>query len=414
MLDSQRVGIGVIGLGPRARTLLPTLLELQAHDEIEVTAVCDVRQDRLDQYQALFDARGLKRPAAYLDYRLLLDDAKVDGVLAPTSWNSHLRIACDAMRKGKYVGIEVGGAASIDELWELVHASEATGVSCMMLENACYARNELMVMNMVRQGLFGELVYCSCGYEHDLRSELAPEYDARKERVVHNEFRNGDLYPTHGLGPIAKILGINRGNRFLTLTSHATKARGMSAAMMQQAGKAPHFNCGDMITTVIHCANGENITVTRSVSLPRPYSRSCRVQGTKGIWLEDAKCVFIEGMSTTRTEIDVAGAPYEVHEWTPIDDNLYEKFDHPIWQEYREHIFGGHNGMDALVLRAFADAIRRRRPTPIDVYDCAAWMCVTCLSEDSIAMGGHPVPVPDFTNGRWIEREPLSGGKWDL
>ena len=414
MSDLQRVGIGIIGLGPRARTLLPSLLELQANGEVEVTAVCDVRQDRIEQYQALFDAKGLKRPAAYQDYHQLLDDAKVDGALAPTSWNSHLRIACDAMRKGKYIGIEVGGAASIDELWELVHASESTGVSCMMLENACYARNELMVMNMVRQGLFGELVYCTCGYENDLRNGLVEEYDARKERVVHNEFRNGDLYPTHGLGPISKILGINRGNRFLTLTSHATKARGMSAAMMQQAGKAPHFNCGDMITTVIHCANGENIAMTRSVSLPRPYSRNCRVQGTKGIWLEDAKGVFIEGMSPTRNEIDVAGAPYEVHEWTPIDDRLYEKFDHPIWQEYRKHPFGGHNGMDALVLRAFADAIRRQVPTPIDVYDCAAWMCVTCLSEDSIAMGGHPVPVPDFTNGKWIEREPLAGGKWDL
>lgn len=413
MEEVKKVGFAIIGLGPRGRTLLPTLLELQSNNEVEVTAVCDVRQDRLDQFMSIFDERKVKRPKCYHNYHELLEDPSVDGLLVPTSWNSHLKIARDAMRKGKYVGIEVGGAATIDELWEIVHASESTGVSCMMLENCCYARNELMVMNMVRQGLFGELVYCSCGYEHDLRSELAPEFEARKERVVHNMCRNGDLYPTHGLGPIAKILGINRGNRFLTLTSHATKACGMTEAMQRYIGKSPRFNCGDMITTIIHCANGENITLTRSVSLPRPYSRSCRVQGTKGIWLEDAKSLFIEGISPTKQGIDIAGDPYEYHEWTPIE-SFYEKYDHPIWKDYCKNIIGGHSGMDALILRAFADAIRRHIPTPIDVYDCAAWMCITCLSEDSIAMGGHPVPIPDFTNGKWIDREPLPDSIWNL
>ena len=413
MEEVKKVGFAIIGLGPRGRTLLPTLLELQSNNEVEVTAVCDVRQDRLDQFMSIFDERKVKRPKCYHNYHELLEDPSVDGLLVPTSWNSHLKIARDAMRKGKYVGIEVGGAATIDELWEIVHASESTGVSCMMLENCCSARNELMVMNMVRQGLFGELVYCSCGYEHDLRSELAPEFEARKERVVHNMCRNGDLYPTHGLGPIAKILGINRGNRFLTLTSHATKACGMTEAMQRYIGKSPRFNCGDMITTIIHCANGENITLTRSVSLPRPYSRSCRVQGTKGIWLEDAKSLFIEGISPTKQGIDIAGDPYEYHEWTPIE-SFYEKYDHPIWKDYCKNIIGGHSGMDALILRAFADAIRRHIPTPIDVYDCAAWMCITCLSEDSIAMGGHPVPIPDFTNGKWIDREPLPDSIWNL
>ncbi len=412
MAKLKKVGIGIVGVGPRAETLFVALLDLIKNGEVEVTAICDVRQDRIDKFLALMKENKLKRPACYLNYHELLDNPKVDGIIAPTSWNSHLRIARDAMLKGKYIAFEVGGASSIEELWELVHASEATGVSCMMLENCCYARNELMVMNMVRQGLFGELVYCSCGYEHDLRKEFSLDFDPPKERIVHNLCRNGDLYPTHGLGPISKILGINRGNRFLTLTSHATKSCGMAEGLKELIGKSPHFNCGDMITTVIHCANGENITMTRSISLPRPYSRACRVQGSKGIWLEEAG-LFCEGVTKTHTDYDSAGNAYIIPEWTPMEA-LYEKYDHPIWKEYKDHIVGFHEGMDTLVLRAFADSIRLHVPTPIDVYDCAAWMCITCLSEESIAMGGHPVPIPDFTNGKWIMREPLPGTKWDL
>ena len=161
----------------------------------------------------------------------------MDAVLVPTSWNSHLPIACDAMRMGKYVGIEVGGAASTEELWQLVHASESTGVSCMMLENCCYGRNELLVLNMVRKGMFGELIHCACGYEHDL-SEMACNIEQGHERAIHNLRRNGDLYPTHGLGPSAKILRINRGNRFLSLTSTASKGPSMDwlkVAKTQQA-----------------------------------------------------------------------------------------------------------------------------------------------------------------------------------
>lgn len=408
-MNNNMVGIGIIGLGARAETLLATLFGMQS--EAEVTAICDIQDERIAKINGIFDKHSAKRPAAYRDYHSLIADKNVDAVLVPTSWNSHLIIAKDVMAAGKYAGIEVGGAASIDELWQLVHASESTGVSCMMLENCCYGRNELMVLNMVRQGLFGELIYCECGYEHDL-SEMAWN-ESRTERTIHNCKRNCDLYPTHGIGPIAKILRINRGNRFLSLTSSATKARGFELAAKEHGMPGEIYNIGDIVTTVIKCANGENITLTHGVSLPRPYSRDCRVQGTKGIWLENAKSLYIEGISPKYNKIDVAGNPYLVHDWEP-EEKFQEKYDHPIWKAFRNNPVGGHGGMDALSLSAFFDAVRNRTVTPIDVYDCAAWMSITTLSEQSISLGSAPVAFPDFTNGKWIDREPVFRNKWCL
>lgn len=194
------VKLGLIGLGPRGETLTAALKEI---DDIEVVAICDFKQNLIDKFLGIFKKNGKPLPKTYTDYRKLIADPEVEGVLVPTSWNSHLGIAAEAMAAGKYAGIEVGGASSIDELWELVHAAEKTGVSCMMLENCCYGRNELMVMNMVRQGLFGETVYAEGGYQHDL-SEMGYGVERGHERAIHNFFRCGDLYPTHQLGPIAK------------------------------------------------------------------------------------------------------------------------------------------------------------------------------------------------------------------
>ena len=404
------VKLGIIGLGARAETLLATLNELRSND-IEVTAICDVLPQRVEKILGILASRNAPKPEVYNDYRQLIASKNVDAVLVPTSWNSHLKIAEEAMANGKYVGIEVGGASSVDELWHLVHAAESTGVSCMMLENCCYGRNELMALNFVRKGMFGELIHCSCGYEHDL-SEMA-RLDNRAEREVHNFRRCGDLYPTHGIGPIAKILRINRGNRFVSLTSTASKGRGFMLEAERCGRGQVFYNQGDIVTTVIKCANGETITMTHGVSLPRPYSRDCRVQGTKGIWLEDAKGIYIEGISPKYEKLDVAGNPYTTHEWTPIAD-MYEEYDHPIWKKFREDIIGGHGGMDALTLQAFCEAVRNRSTPPIDVYDCAAWMCLTCLSEQSIACGSMPMPIPDFTNGKWIYEDVVTTGKWSL
>ena len=408
------VKIGIIGLGPRGETLLASLLAMDG--EVEVIAVCDLIEERIDKILKIFEQKDLPKPQGFRNYQDLLALPELEGVLIPTSWNSHLQIARDALQRGKYAGIEVGGATSMEELWQIVQAAEATGVSCMMLENCCYGHNELLALNLARQGMFGELVHCACGYEHDL-AYMACSIENGFERALHNLHRNCDLYPTHGLGPIAKILRINRGNRFLSLTSTASKGRGFASAAEKQGwqGTAGNrvFNMGDVVTTVIRCAHGETITMTHCVSLPRPYSRSCRVQGTKGLWLEDAGGIYIEGISPTLQEIDVAGNPYTVHKWNKVEE-FYEQYDHPIWQEFRKNPVGGHGGMDTLTLRAFLDAIRQHAETPIDVYDCAAWMSITCLSEQSIAMGGMPMPCPDFTNGKWINRLPARPSIWCL
>ena len=402
----RKVRIGLIGLGARAETLSASFFALP--EEVEVVAFCDLNPARIERLTKIYEEHNAGRPVPYNDYRKLIADPNVEAVLVPTSWNSHLRIAQEAMRAGKYVGIEVGGASSTDELWELVRSAESTGVSCMMLENVCYGRNELMALNLARKGLFGELIYCTCGYEHDI-SEMGELGERRQERAWHNFRRCGDLYPTHGLGPIAKILRINRGNRFVSLTSQATKARGFQ----RRNPDGRIFNEGDIVNTCIKCANGEMVMLTHGVSLPRPYSRDCRVQGTKGLWLEEREGVYIEGISPTYDKIDIAGNPYTVHEWTPVAD-MYEKYDHPIWKEASKNPIGEHGGTDSLALRAFFDSVRNHTPTPIDVYDVAAWMSVTCLSEQSIAMGGMPVPFPDYTNGKWIDEIPAVKGYWSL
>lgn len=404
--------IGIIGLGPRSPA---QILGTKEAGHAIVTAICDNDESRIKSTLKLLRENKMKRPKTYLDYRELLADPDVEAVMVPTSWNDHVPIAIAAMRVGKYVAFEVGGATSIQQLWKLVEASEETGVPCMMLENCCYGRNEMMVMNLVRKGLFGELIYCEGGYEHNL-SGLACAIERNHERAFHNVYRNGDLYPTHALGPIAKILDINRGNRFVSLTSTATKARGLAAAAEKKdwVGSGGHrvFNKGDVVTTVIKCANGEVITLKHCVSLPRPYSRACRVQGTKGIWIEDAKGIFIDGVTQT-AKVDENGKTYHVEEWDVID-TYYDKYDHPVWKRFRDNVTGGHGGMDTLIIQAFFDAVRNRAPTPIDVYDCAAWMSITCLSEDSIATGSAPVAVPDFTNGKWIKRESERVTPWML
>ena len=408
----RNLKIGIIGLGPRSPA---QILGTKAVGNAVITAICDCDETRIEPSLKRFRENKMKRPRTYLDHRELLADPEVEAVMVPTSWNAHIPIAIDAMRAGKYVAFEVGGACSVQQLWNLVHTSEETGIPCMMIENCCYGRDEMLVLNLVRQGRFGELVYCEGGYEHNLAG-MACFLERQRERAFQNLRRNGDLYPTHALGPIAKILNINRGNRFVSLTSTATKARGFAAAAEKHdwAGTGGHrvFNKGDVVTTVIKCANGEVVTLKHCVSLPRPYSRSCRVQGTKGLWIEDAKGIFIEGFSKVE-EVGPPGGTWHVEKWDPVD-SYYEQHDHPLWKRFRDNVTGGHGGMDTLVVQAFFDAVRHRAPTPIDVYDCAAWMSITCLSEESIAMGSAPVPVPDFTNGKWIRREPERSSPWML
>ena len=404
----ENVKIGVIGISGRGSGMLTELLKCPG---VTVPAVCDKYEDRARNGAAIVKKETGGDADWYVDYKELLNRDDIDAVLCCTTWITHARIAVDAMRAGKHIAFEVGGAASIEECWQMVRTSEETGKFCMLLENCCYDRAEMTLFNMVRQNLFGEIVHVQGGYQHDLRDEIALGRENRHGRLFNFQHRNGELYPTHQLGPIAKLLDINRGNRFLTLTSMASKARGLNEWIKKNKGEDYdiadyHFNEGDVVTTMIKCANGESILLTHDCTLPRPYSRGYRIQGTKGIYMEDGSRIFIEGVTKD-------GESWS-HDWTDFDE-FYDKYEHPLWKQYREEgVHGGHGGMDFLVLCAFAESVQLGGRPPIDVYDTAAWMAVTCLSEQSIALGSMPVPVPDFTNGMWIDREPYRRGEFCL
>jgi len=408
---NSKARIGLIGVGLRGTVHLQNLL---LRNDIKVPAICDIDLKRIDIAQSMLKEAGKKKAKVYSEnemaYKKLLERDDLDAVMISTPWVWHFPMAIDAMNAGKFVGLEVAGAFSVQECWNLVNTSEATGVPCMILENVCYRRDVMAVLNMIRHGLFGEIIHCHCGYQHDLRAikfQPGAEFGEKGQaesvwRTQHSINRNGELYPTHGVGPIATYLNINRGNRFVSLTSSATKSRGLHDYIIEQGGEDhPNaklkFKLGDIVTTVITCANGETIVVTHDTNLPRPYSLGYRVQGTKGIWMKDGEQIYIEGRSP------------EPHKWEPSEPYL-EEFDHPLWKRFSQESEGsGHGGMDFYILNAFVESVKRKAPPPLDVYDAAAWSVITPLSEQSITQGGEPQAFPDFTKGRWIRRKPLFG-----
>lgn len=402
--QSERVQIGLVGLGGRGRRHLGDLL---AMEDVAIPAVCDRADGCIDMGLEVFREKRQPEPQTYNDYRELLAHGDIEGIIVATSGESHIEVSLAAMNAGKYTAVETEGAVSLEECWRLVRTFEATGSPCMMLENCCYGRNEMAVLNMVKKGLFGELIHCQCGYQHDLRDMLVSPSGDLKLLRTHHIYRNADLYPPHGLGPAAKYLNVNRGNRFLSLTSMASKARGLRNWAVDNLGtEHPLANTayakGDVVTTMISCAGGETIMIVNSMSLPRPYSRGGCVQGTKGIWMEDNNSIYFEGSSPK-------------HQWESFDTYL-EEYDHPLWKENRQlvHSSGGHGGMDYIVLRAFIESVKHRQPPPVDVYDAAAWRAATVLSEQSISLGSAPVDFPDFTQGRWVNREPAPPSKYSL
>ena len=402
----REISLGVIGLGSRGIPQLKVLLQMP---DVRVTAVCDTYEDRVAEGKALCVREGGQEPAGTTDARELMQRADLDAVIIMTGWQTHISLAVQALRAGKPVGLEVGGAASMDECWRLVRTSEETGLGVMLLENCCYGREEMTLLRMVREGIFGELVHCQGGYQHDLRDEIGLGDVNRHYRQDHFRLRNGELYPTHELGPIAEYLDINRGNRMLSLTAMASKAAGQAAWMRENRPQKAEdaYTQGDIVTTMIKCARGETILLTHDCTLPRPYSRGGRVQGSKGIWMEDNRSIYIDGRSP-------ADPTHWTHRWES-DAAYMEEYLHPLWKEYEQlGTRGGHGGMDYLVLRAFVESLQENKPFPIDVYDTAAWMAVTALSEDSIAMGSMPVAVPDFTDGRWMNRTREHQGQYAL
>ena len=401
MFVNDKVRFGVIGVGSRGRGIVKTVLGI---DHACVTAICDVYEDRVaDSCKRAEEIQGFT-PRSVFDWHELLTADDVDAILVLCAWEPHIEMAIASMKAGKPVGVEVGGAYSIDDCWRLVHTYEETGTPCMLLENCCYGRMELMVANMVKQGLFGDVVHCEGGYRHDLRSEIAFGKENRHYRLRNYLSRCCENYPTHELGPIAQLLNINRGNRMVYLTSMASSARGMheyikNTPTADQSLLDKTFAQGDVVTTCIKCAGGQTITLTLDTTLPRAYSRQYTVQGTRGMYMEDNNSVYLDSDHGEKMHFNWKG------QWNNAKDVYLEKYEHPIWQKFlTDGVRGGHGGMDYLVYNEFVQAIYENKPMPIDVYDMAAWMCISALSEESIQKGSAPVAIPDFTNGRWLLR----------
>ena len=392
--SSRRTGVVLVGAGMRAASLIPLLAMMP---DVRMVALADPIEER--RRQLLADARKVCADTieSVADYRECLGRDDVDAVLAVGTWNSHVPVCLEAMRAGKYAATEVGGTNSVEECWDLVRTAEANGTHCMMLENCCYGRREMMVLNLVRKGLFGELVHAKCGYRHNLRGLLTrqdPHF-----RLDHNLHRNGDLYLTHGVGPVMQWLDINRGNRFLTIRSTASKSRGFeeylkTREVQDKSLKGAHFAMGDVISSTLTCANGETVDLYHCVSLPGPYSRFGRLDGTRGCYSEEKRGVWLEGISKDPEQYDSL-------------ESLYPRYEHPLWRKYQRRKIDaealGHGGMDYLVLRAFIEAVQKKAPPPIDTCDTATLLALSVLSEQSVSLGGQPVPVPDFTRGKWLE-----------
>ena len=414
--NQQKLKVGLIGVGLRGTNHLNNLLN---RDDVLVTAICDIDPNRIKIAQDILKDKNHPDTLIFgeneYDYRNLLELKNVDAVIISTPWLWHTRMTKDAMLASKYAGVEVSAANTIEECWDLVNAHEETGTHMMILENVNYRRDVLAILNMVRQDVFGELVHFRCGYQHDLRfvklNDGLTAYgqgvefgekgiSESKWRTHHSVLRNADVYPTHGVGPIAAMCDINRGNRFSSITSNATKGIGLHNYILKNGGEdhpnaKVKFKQGDVITSTIETTNGETIIVTHDCNLPRPYSLGFRVQGSNGLWEVDGNRIYIEGKS-------------EPHRWDEADAWL-EKYDHPLWKKYGDHALGaGHGGMDFFVINAFVECAKQNIAPPLDAYDAAAWSAITPLSELSIENNGQPQNFPDFTRGNWIKRKPYN------
>lgn len=397
-LDTVRIGF--VGVGHQGSSHIENFLRIEG---VEIQAICDLVPEKVTRAQERVVSDGRARPAAYVGadaYRRMCDEEELDLVFTATPWKLHAPVCLTAMRAGKHAATEVPMAVTIDECWEMVETAEATGRHCVMMENCCYDRVEMMILNMVRRNLFGELLHAECGYLHDLRELKLTDFYEGRWRVAHSISRNGDLYPTHGLGPVAQWMNINRGNQFDYLVSMSGNSRGLNRWAAQHIGEdsaeaRQRYALGDVVNTLVRTVAGQTILITHDTNSPRPYSRRILLQGTEGLVRKypDAR-IHIEGRSAA-------------HRWESLDEYRAE-YEHPLWRTLEERWRGaGHGGMDFIEDYRLIACLRGGEPMDMDVYDGAAWTSVAELSERSIADRSRSVDVPDFTRGAWRTREPL-------
>lgn len=405
-IDTVRVGF--IGLGMRG----PDAVERFTYiDGVKIIALCDIEPDRVEAAQKILEKAGLPQAAGYSGsedvWKQLCERDDIDLVYICTDWLNHTPMALYAMENGKNVACEVPIALTLEQCWALVDMAEKTQLHCMMLENCCYDFYEMAVLNMAQKGLFGEIMHVEGAYIHDLRflNFMDPADGGYHDwwRLRYDEIHNGDPYPTHGLGPIAQVLNIGRGDRMDYLVSLSSDQAGMSAYAADHFGKDSEkgqypYHLGDMNTTLIKTINGKSILVQHDVTSPRPYNRKFAVSGTKG---------YAEKYPTPGIALDP-----NAHSFLPKKqlDSLLSLYEHPITKEIGEiaRKVGGHGGMDFIMDYRLIYCLRNGLPLDMNVYDGAEWCSIIPLSEFSVLHGGKAVAIPDFTRGAWKSRKGFS------
>lgn len=403
----DRVRIGIIGLGMRG----PDAVERMTHIEgVEIKALGDLFEERAEKAARIVTSAGLPKPALYFGnkdaWKKMCERNDIDLIYICTPWRLHTPMAVYAMKNGKHAATEVPAAVTLDECWELVETSEKTGKHCMMLENCCYDYFEQLTLSLTRKGILGEPVHAEGAYIHDLRELNFMKDDeggyAEMWRLKENASRNGNLYPTHGLGPVAQCLNINRGDQMDYLVSVSTNDFMMKEIVAEKAANDPFFRSftdkpyrGNMNTTIIRTHRGKTIMLQHDVSSPRPYSRIHLVSGTKGVvskWPSPERIAF-------------------GHSWLKKSelDELYRQHQTPLVNHVGEIAkkIGGHGGMDFIMDWRLIDCLRNGLPLDQDVYDAALWSAIAPLSEKSVSNRGRSMDIPDFTRGKWKTNKPV-------
>lgn len=397
----SRVRIGFVGVGGQGSGHVENLLTL---DGVEIVALCDIVPEKVSSWQKKIAAMGRPEPKAYSrgprDFERMCAELDLDLVFNATPWEWHVPIQLAALKNGKHSATEVPIAYTVDDCWALVEAAEKYQKHCVMMENCCYDRLEMLALHLARKGLFGELQHGECGYNHDLRGVKFSNDGEGLWRRAHATRRNGNLYTTHGLGPMAQCMNINRGNQFDYVVSMSSPSRGLQLWQQERLDTADprrqeRYVLGDVNASLIKTVLGQTIYLTHDTNLPRPYSRKYVLQGTKGLIEGYPQRVYIEGISKAEDR------------WDPIA-GWYESHDHPLWKSEKvKQASVGHGGMDWLEDWRLINCLREGVPTDQNVYDGAAWSVIGPLSEWSVANGSKPAKVPDFTRGRWKTTPPL-------
>ena len=390
----ERVRIGFVGVGGQGMVHVDNLLDLPG---AEIHAICDIVEGKVQTAQAKVVARGFVRPAGYTrgprDFERMCAEEDLDLVFSATPWEWHVPVMLAALSHGKHAATEVPAAMTLDDCWAMVEAAEKYRKHCVMMENCCYDRFELMTLNLVRQGLLGEVLHGEAGYLHDLRGLKFTTDGEGLWRRAWSVTHNGNLYPTHGLGPIANCMDINRGDRFARITSFSSPSRGLQLWQSEHLDaddprRRERYTLGDVNVSLIQTVKGRTIYLMHNTSSPRPYSRLQLLQGTRGIVSGWPYRVHLEGRS-------------QAHQWEEADA-YYQEFEHPLWRSNRiQEMDRGHGGMDFLEDYRLIECLKRGEPTDMTVYDGAALSSMVELSIRSVAAGGRPQEVPDFTRGKW-------------